>query len=99
MLGVKDIVKELTIAYEQTQQNQKMISKKKDEPIEISKTEAQRGKNYNDKKRKDSSKGCGTIANKLTYVKLENPNRKTEIEGIQEILEDRVTEKKNSVRN
>lgn len=30
MLGVEDIVKELTIAYEQTQQNQKMISKKKD---------------------------------------------------------------------
>ena len=31
---------------------------------------------------------------KLTYVKLENPNRKTEIEGIQVIFEDIVTEKK-----
>lgn len=27
-------------------------------------------------------------------MKLENPNRKTEIEGIQEIFEDIVTEKK-----
>lgn len=67
-----------------------MISKKKDEPIEISKTEAQRGRNYNDKKRKDSSR---TIPNKLTYEKLENPNRKTETEGIQKILEDIVTKK------
>ena len=37
MLGVKDIVKELTIAYEQTQENQKMISKKEDEPIKLAK--------------------------------------------------------------
>ena len=73
MLGVKDIVKELTIAYEQTQENQKKISKKEDEPIEISKTEVQRGRNYNDKKRKDSSM---TIPNKLTYVNWKIPTEK-----------------------
>ena len=38
-----------------------MISKKKDELIEISKTEAQRGKNYNDKKRNDSSRPVGLL--------------------------------------
>ena len=50
-----------------------MISKKKDEPIEISKTEAQKGRNYNDKKRKDSSR---TIPNKLTYVNWKIPTEK-----------------------
>ena len=53
-----------------------MFSKKKDELIEISKTEAQRGKNYNDKKRNDSSRPVGQQqANICEIGKSQQKNR------------------------